>query len=159
LDLGRRYLFQHVLAEKANWTEVEYGVEARLVDHPDGNGQERYVLCRSSARGGKERAMLDRQMNRLTGEMLKIDRSLCGRPQNDLEKVGRRIGRWLGRYPAAARLLAVELVKDPQGRACGVRLCCPLREGGHPLLSKGPICCAPIAPRPIRPNYGVGISS
>ncbi len=41
------------LTEKENWIEVEKGVEARLVDHPDGKGQERYVLCRSSARGAK----------------------------------------------------------------------------------------------------------
>lgn len=99
--------YESQLAEKENWIEVENGVEARLVDHPDGNGQERYVLCRSSARGAKERAMIER-----------------------------RIGRWQGKYPAAARLLEVELIKDREGRACGLQLFCPLREGGNPLLSK-----------------------
>lgn len=93
---------------RAGGRVVESGVEARLVDHPDGNGQERYVLCRSSARGAKERAMIER-----------------------------RIGRWQGKYPAAARLLEVELIKDREGRACGLQLFCPLREGGNPLLSKG----------------------
>lgn len=129
--------YEAQLAEKENWTDVENGVEARLVEHPDGDGAERYVLCRSSARGAKERAMLERQMERLTQEMLKIDRSLQTRAQEDIDKVGRRIGRWLGRYPSAARLLNVELIKDPRQRACGLRLFCPLRQGGHPLLSKG----------------------
>jgi len=129
--------YEAALAEKENWVEVEHGVEARLVDHPDGEGKERYVLCRSTARGAKERAMLERQMTALTEEMLKLDRSLQRRPQGDLDKIGRRIGRWQGKHPAAARLLQVTLRKNPAGRACGLQLCCPVREGGHPLLSKG----------------------
>ena len=129
--------YEAELAEKENWVEVENGVEARLVDHPDGTGQERYVLCRSSARGAKERAMLDRQMIHLTDEMVKIDRSLQRRSQSDLDKIGRRIGRWQGKYPSAARLLEIELIKDSEGRAYALRLSCPLREGDHPLLTKG----------------------
>jgi transposase len=129
--------YEAALAEKENWVDVEHGVEARLVDHPDGEGKERYVLCRSTARGAKERAMLERQMTALTEEILKLDRSLQRRPQGDLDKIGRRIGRWQGKHPAAARLLHVTLRKDPAGRACGLQLCCPVREGGHPLLTKG----------------------
>jgi transposase len=129
--------YEAQLAEKENWVEVESGVEARLVSHPDGDGQERYVLCRSSARGAKERAMLERQMTRLTEEMIKIDRSLHRSAQSDLEKLGRRIGRWQGKYPAATRLLHVEVIKDSEGRACRLQISCPLSEGGHPLLSKG----------------------
>lgn len=134
---SRLRAYEAELAEKENWIEVENGVEARLVDHPDGKGQERYVLCRSSARGAKERAMIERQMNRLTEEMVKIDRSLQRCAQSDFGKIERRIGRWLGKYPAAARLLEVELRKDSAGHACALQLSCPLREGGHPLLSKG----------------------
>ncbi len=44
--------------------------------HPDGDGSEKYVLCGSQARGEKEKAMLERQMNRLTEELLKIDTAL-----------------------------------------------------------------------------------
>jgi transposase len=134
---SRLRTYEAQLAEKEHWVEVEHGVEARLVDHPDGGGQERYVLCRSTARGAKERAMLDRQMTALTDEMLKLDRSLQRRPQSDLDKIGRRIGRWQGKHPAAARLLQITLRKDPEGRPCGLQLCCPVREDGHPLLTKG----------------------
>lgn len=45
------------LAEKEGWVKVQHEVEARLVAHPDGDGRERFVLCRSTARGAKERAM------------------------------------------------------------------------------------------------------
>ena len=41
--------YQTQLAGKENWLNVENGVEARLFDHPDGDDQERYVLCRSQA--------------------------------------------------------------------------------------------------------------
>lgn len=129
--------YQTQLAEKENWVDVENGVEARLVDHPDGDGRERYVLCRSSARGAKERAMLERQMTALTEQMMKIDWALQRRAPRDLGKIERRIGRWQGKYPAAARLLQVALRKDTRGCVCGLQLTCPVRESGHPLLAKG----------------------
>jgi transposase len=130
--------YEGELAEKENWTEVQHGVEARLVDHPDGEDQERFVLCRSNARGAKERAMLERQMTGLTQEMLKIDRSLHRHVQPDLDRVGRRIGRWQGRYASASILLTIEVIKDEEGRACGLRLSCPLRKDRpHPMRIKG----------------------
>lgn len=129
--------YEAELTEKEHWVEVESGVEARLVAHPDGGREERYVLCRSNARAAKERAMIERQMSLLTAEMLKIERSLERCPTADLGKIERRIGRWLGRYPAAARLLEVEVLTNAKGQACALRLSCPLRESEHPLRSKG----------------------
>ena len=81
--------------------------------------------------------MLEGQMNRLSEELVKIDRSLRRRPQADTGKTERRIGRWLGRYPAAAKWIEAELVLDERGLARCLRLCCPLPERGHPLLAKG----------------------
>lgn len=129
--------FEAELTEKENWTEVQNGVEARLVDHPDGDGEERFVLCRSNARAAKERAMLDKQMDKLNEELLKIDRSLRKRPQSDSGKVERRIGRWLGKYPAAAKWIEAEVIHSKQGQAQGLRLSCPLPEQSHPILAKG----------------------
>ena len=129
--------FEAELAEQTNWTDVENGVEARLVDHPDGDGRERFVLCRSHARAAKERAMLERQMDRLSEALLKIDRSLRRRPQADHGKVERRIGRWQGKYPAASKLMEAEVMADDQGRACALRVFCPLKPTEHPLLVKG----------------------
>jgi transposase len=129
--------YEAELAEKENWVEVQHGVEARLVAHPDGQEQERFVLCRSTARGAKERAMLERQMTRLTEELVKIDASLRERPSAETGTVERRIGRWMGRYPTAARWIKAELVLDGKGRAIALDLSCPVREGEHPTLAKG----------------------
>jgi transposase len=131
--------FERELAGKENWAEVQEGLQARLVAHRDGGGNEQYVLCRSSARSAKERAMLERQMTALSGELARIDAALRNRRKKDadLEKLGRRIGRWLGRYPAAARLLEVVVLKDGAGRAIGLQLSCPLEKGSHANLAKG----------------------
>lgn len=131
--------FEAQLAEKEQWCQVQAGLEARLVEHPDGEGGERYLLCRSHARSAKERAMLDRQMSALCTELFKIDASLhkCAKKGADLEKLGRRIGRWLGRYPAAARLLEIVVLKDAKGCASGLQMSCPVGKGTHADLAKG----------------------
>ena len=125
------------LAEKENWVEVQPGVEARMVSHPDGRGEESFVLCRSAARGAKERAMLERQMTRLTEELAKVDEALRQRPNAEVGAIERRIGRWMGKYPAATRWLKAELVLDGDGRAVGLDLSCPVKEDEHPTLAKG----------------------
>ena len=111
---------QALLLEKTGWHEARPGLEVRLVQ--TGEGAERFVLCRSQDRAAKERAMLERQVQRLRTELGKIDASLRRQPQPDLEKTGRRIGRWLGKYPAAAGVIDATLVKDRAGRACGLNL-------------------------------------
>ena len=110
--------FEAALLEQENWTGVQEGLEARMVEHPDGNGSEKYVLCRSTARAEKERAMLERQSQRLTAELAKVQAWLRRKAQPDLEKVGRRIGRALGKCPAAARIVQARVEHDAQGRAC-----------------------------------------
>lgn len=136
---GARYLvgtpkrqlrqFEAELLQKEGWHEVQPGLEARLVPHPDGRGEEQFVLCRSSARRDKEAAMLARQSEALCAQLGAVDVWLQAHPQADLERVGRRIGRWQGRYPAAARLIEASLRHDAQGRACGLTLSCPLAPG------------------------------
>lgn len=129
---GARYLvgtpksqlktFEAALLEEQDWTEVQPGVEAKLVAHPDGDGTEQYVLCRSSARREKERAMLERQRQRLRAQLDQTHQSLQRRPAKDPGKIERRIGRWLGRFPAAERLLEVRVERDEQGRACALKI-------------------------------------
>jgi hypothetical protein len=111
---------QAALLDQTHWKEVRPGVEVRCVE--GSQGRERFILCRSVDRGAKERAMLERQLNRLRTELGQLDKALGEHPVADLEAVGRKVGRWLGQYPAAAAVLAVETKKDPQGRACGLEL-------------------------------------
>jgi transposase len=131
--------FEAELAEQENWNEVQNGLEARVVVHPDGEESEKYLLCRSRARSEKEKAMLQRQMDRLTGELMKVDNALrrSKKKEADLEKIGRRIGRWQGRNPAAARLLEVVVLKDEKQRAIGLCLSCPVEKGAQSELAKG----------------------
>lgn len=61
-------------------------------------------------------------MDRLSDELLKVDRPLRRRPQVDAGKIERRIGRWLSKYPGAAKWIEAELIRDGENRACGLRL-------------------------------------
>lgn len=121
--------FEKELLEKSGWSEVQSGLEARLVAHPDGLGEEQFVLCRSTARAEKERAMLHSQVEKLCLELQKIDEALRRKPATDLEQVGRRIGRWLGRYPAAAKIVSVEVSHDQEKRAIGLAFSSHLNKG------------------------------
>lgn len=121
--------FEKQLLESDNWTEVQSGLEARLIAHPDGQDQEQYVLCRSTARAEKERAMLARQSDQLCAELVKIDTALRRKPVSDLGKIERRIGRWLGKYPAAAKHIIVEVQRDAQGAAAGLSIATALDKG------------------------------
>jgi hypothetical protein len=116
---------------------VQAGLEVRLVEHPDGEPGERYVLCRSGARAEKERAMLQRQSDRLTEALVGIDAWLRRSPQSDHETVGRRIGRHLGKYPAAAAIVSALVLRDASGRACGLQIASTLDAGQKAHRQKG----------------------
>ena len=105
---------------RSDWKQVEPGVEVKLVDHPDGAGQERYVLCRSQARHEKEAAMLQRQRDRLRTKLEQIDASLKKRKAKP-DPIERRIGKWLGRNTAAEKVFAVEVITE-DGWAVGLRI-------------------------------------
>lgn len=114
--------FEAQLLEAKNWTEVQDGVEVKLVVHPDDQGKEQYVLCRSRARREKEAAMIELARKRLRTQLDKTHATLQGRPSKDAGKIERRIGRWLGRFPAAERLIEVTVERDEQQRACGLKI-------------------------------------
>jgi hypothetical protein len=65
--------FERDLLEEKACQEVEPGVDVKLIDHPDGQGQERYALCLSVARHEKEAAMLARQRDRHRSKLEQID--------------------------------------------------------------------------------------
>lgn len=114
--------FEAQLLDQNDWAEVQPGVEVKLVEHHDGDGREQYVLCRSSERRQKEAAMLEQQRQRLMTQLHKTDAGLRKRPAKDVGHIERRIGRWLGRYPGAERLIEVSVQRDGEGRACGLSI-------------------------------------
>jgi transposase len=112
--------YQAALLDQANWKAVHQGLEVKRL--PSEGGEEQFILCRSVDRAAKERAILDRQLNHLRSELAKLDLWLKEHPMKDLEAAGRRIGRWLGKYPAAAAALEVTTKKDDHRRACGLEV-------------------------------------
>jgi transposase len=135
--------FQQSLLEKENWCEVQEGLEAKLLEHPDGNGIEKYLLCRSSQRAEKEKSMLIRQSEKLSEELQKIHLWLERSPQKDKEKVGRRIGRWTGKYPAAAKVIEAKVQyhkedsQDAEEKAIGLQFYTLLETGQKTIKNKG----------------------
>ena len=114
--------FEAQLLDKEHWAQVQEGVEVKLVAHPDGGTDEQYVLCRSSARREKEAAMIELARKRLRAQLDKTHASLQQRPARDAGRIERRIGRWLGRFPAAERLLTVTVERNAQGHATGLKI-------------------------------------
>jgi len=114
--------FEAQLLEQKDWTEVQAGVEVKVVPHPDGGSNEQYLLCRSSARRQKEVAMIELARKRLRAQLDKTHASLQRRPLKDSGPIERRIGRWLGRFATAERLLEVTVERDPAGLACGLKI-------------------------------------
>ena len=57
---------------------------------------------------------------------MEIDTALRKRAHSDVAAVERRVGRWLGRYPAADKLFEVTVQKNEAGQACGLAIACLL---------------------------------
>lgn len=93
-----------------DWTHIEPGVDVKLCTAPDG-ATETYVLCRSPQRSEKERAMRERQVQRLEKELARLQ-ARCEALKNPLRdpfKAERRIGALLSRYSRAAHLYEVNV--------------------------------------------------
>lgn len=108
------------LLDEADWHAVREGLSVKLISVGEGQQTERFILCRSADRAAQEAAMLQQKVARLRAELTKIDTALQRQTSAPVGAVERRIGKWLGRYPAAAAVFKVELKKDAQGRACGL---------------------------------------
>lgn len=108
--------FEAQLLDPQGWAEVQPGVEVKLLAHPDGGRAEQYILCRSAARREKEAAMIQLQRERLRAQLNKTHATLQRHPAQDPGVIERRIGRWLGRFPAAERLIEVILQRNEAGR-------------------------------------------
>ena len=128
--------FEQELLEREGWQQVRPDVEVKLLEHPDGEGCEQFILCRSQARKEKEKAMLQRQEQRLLQKLVQLDQALCRKPKA-LEEAGRRLGRWLGRYPAADKVFEIQILKNDQDLACGLAIASRLDRGQWTSLAQG----------------------
>ena len=107
-------------AEKKNWQAVREGIEVKICSGPD--GAETFLLCRSTERVAKEKAMHERFCKRIEHALetkgRRIERS---RKRLDRGVLERQIGRLLERNSRAAGRYHIEFVDDSTC-AAGVRL-------------------------------------
>jgi transposase len=115
--------FEAALLEGKSWRQVRPDVEVKLLAHPEGKANEQFVLCRSQARREKEKAMLARQEERLWQKLWEIHQSLQKRPA-PADQIERRVGKWMGRYPAADKLFEVQVELNEHQQASALRLAC-----------------------------------
>jgi len=109
---------QHLLDQ--SWEEVQPGVEVKLCPSPEGT-EETFVLCRSLGRKEKERAILNRFVNRLGDKLGKLaERAEQGKIK-DKQKVERQIGRLLERNSRAASLFTVTVTEKDSGLSIDIK--------------------------------------
>ena len=91
-----------------DWEHVAPGVDVKLCAAPDGTA-ETFVLCRSTSRTEKERAIREKQRTRLEAELSKLQARIDA-PMRTLRNRGtaeRRVGRLFQKYSRAARFFQV----------------------------------------------------
>ena len=111
--------YQAALNQSGGWKQVRKGLEVKFV--PAMEAGERVILCRSTDRAAKEGAMLERQRRRFLAGLHRIATRLCRHP-SEMGKAERRVGRWLGKYPRAAKFIAARMHTDAEGRACALEI-------------------------------------
>ena len=105
----RRY--ESELTERG-WSAVYEDLEVKLCPSPDGG--ETFVLCRSTARATKERAMHDRFSARIEDGLETLRRRLArARTRPSRPQVERQLGRLLQKNSRAAGKYRVEVRDDP----------------------------------------------
>jgi transposase len=103
------------------WQAVAPGVEVKLCMAPEGS-QESFILCRSERRREKERAILNRFVERLEKALNKlVSQAERGKIRNR-QKVERRIGRLLERYSRATGLFEVSTQERGSGKEARLKI-------------------------------------
>ena len=105
--------FEQELLSK-DWEQIRDGLEVKLCTSPE--GAETFVLCRSTERAQKEKAIHDRFEKRIEKGLEKIAES-CRKRKQKIGSIERRIGWLLGAHSRAAGLFRVEVKEKEEGKA------------------------------------------
>ena len=101
--------FEQSLLESHGWEQVRPEVEVKLVPTPQ--GEETYVLCRSTTRREKELGIRSRFSTRLETGLKALAKRVAEGKLKDRAKVERRLGGLLARHPQVADLYAVKITE------------------------------------------------
>jgi transposase len=96
-----------------DWEQVRPEVEVKLVSIHGGG--ETYVLCRTSARQDKEKAIRSRFSSRIEDVLGRLEKRVREGKLKDRGKIERRIGAILARHPQVADLYKVEVQAAGEG--------------------------------------------
>jgi len=120
---GRRYIvgtpraalrrYERELAG-GGWDTVHQGLEVKLCPAP--GGDEVFILCRSTDRREKEKAMHARFEKRIEAGLVKLEQS-CQQHKQDPIQIARRLGRLMAANSRAARMFDADVHAGPDGRA------------------------------------------
>jgi transposase len=107
---------------KKDWTQVRPEVEIRKVSIPQ--GEETYILCRTSGRKEKEKAIRNRFSNSMETALKGLEKAIATGRLKDRNKMERRLGKIQARHPQVNDLYDLAL----RDTAEGVRLFWEIKE-------------------------------
>jgi transposase len=98
---------------KEDWTQVRPDVEVKRVAIPQGN--ETYILCRTTGRKEKERAIRKRFSTRMEEALRRLQTTIAEGRLKDRNKMERRLGKIQARHSQVNDLFEVTLRDTPAG--------------------------------------------
>src|ERR1700678_2013414 len=107
---------------KEDWTQVRPEVEVKKVSIPQ--GEETYILCRTSGRKEKEKAIRNRFSNSMETALKGLEKAIVKGRLKDRNKMERRLGKIQARHPQVNDLYDVALKDTLEG----VRLFWQIKE-------------------------------
>jgi len=96
-----------------DWERVRPEVEVKLVSIP--SGEETYVLCRTTARKEKEKAIRSRFSNRIEEALSRLQSRVEKGHLKDRNKIERQLGRIQARHPQVSDLYRMQVRETSEG--------------------------------------------
>jgi transposase len=109
---------------KDDWKQVRPEVEVKQAKLPQ--GEETYILCRTTGRKEKEKAIRQRFSNRMEDALSRLSKAITTGRLKDRNKMERRLGRIQANHPSVNDLYEVALRSTPEG----VRLFWEMKKDG-----------------------------
>jgi transposase len=97
---------------KDDWQTVHEGLKVKLCPSPEGNDQEIFILCRSTDRQAKEKAIHDRFIKRIAAGLSQLQKSCENGRVESKEVAERRLGRLLERNRRAAKFFKIDITEN-----------------------------------------------
>jgi transposase len=105
--------FEAELLDQENWTQVRPEVEVKKVAIPQ--GEETYILCRTTGRKEKEKAIRGRFSSSMEKALKGLAKTIATGRLKDRNKMERRLGRIQARHPQVNDLYDVDLRETAEG--------------------------------------------